>query len=392
MSLQKEVKVFGSVLEIGKDAIDSLSDDPFFTFGWLRTLESQQSFDIAPIYIAIYEGDKLEALAPCFVDQQNQYFIDGPKIMPFMKGLLKLGQKSGYCQSHVLLCYSPFCLRSKILLKKDPQGKLILDLISKKMDDVCRKERILFSSFLFVSEFDELLTNNLKHLGYSRFDGTTTFYLDVQWATFEDYLKSLKSMNRHSIRREMRKCAENGVTIKEINLKDISENLSELVSNLLLKYNKNSTNLFDSGFFSKLNQYARDKTKLFIAEKSNNIVGFSLCLHQKEALDVFICGFNYEVQTNTDFTYFNLCYYAPIKWGIDQGVKKIYYRRKSERAKLYRGCKLERTYSFVKCHDIVLNFCVNNIFKKSVFSKRLRYFSPYAIANERLPTLPHKFQ
>ena len=372
MSFHKEVKVFRSVYEIGKGAIDYLADDPFFTFGWLRTLETQRSFGIEPIYVAVYQDGVLEALAPCFLDLLDHFFIDGPKIMPFMKRLLTLGQELGYCQSHVLLCYSPFCLRSKILLKKDPQGKLILNLISKKMDDICKEKRILFSSFLFVSEFDELLTNNLTNLGYSRFEGTTTFSLDVQWATFEDYLKNLKPMNRHSIRREMRKCAENGVTIRETDFKDLSEKMSDLVSNLISKYDKNSDNLFDPGFFIKLDQYARDKTKLFIAEKNDDIVGFSLCLRQRDALDVFMCGFNYEVQTRTDFTYFNLCYYAPIQWSIGAGIKKIYYRRKSERAKLYRGCKLERTYSFVKCHDAVLSFWINKVIRNSIYSPKLK--------------------
>jgi predicted N-acyltransferase len=288
---------------------------------------------------------------------------------------LTLGRELGYCQSHGLICYSPFSLRSKILLKKDPQGKLFLNQISNKIDDICREKRILFSSFLFVSESDEILINNLNNLGYSRFDGTTTFYLDVQWSSFEDYLKSLKQMNRHSIRREIRKCAENGITIKETDLKDLSKEMSVLVSNLISKYNKNSDNPFDIGFFSKLDQYARDKIKLFIAEKNGDIIGFSLCLRQRNALDVWMCGFNYEVQTNTDFTYFNLCYYAPIRWAIENGYKKIYYRRKSERAKLYRGCKLETTYSFVKCHDAVLSFWINKVLRNSIYSPKLKQFS-----------------
>jgi predicted N-acyltransferase len=372
MSLSKEVRVFRSVCEIGKETIDSLSEDPFFTFGWLRTVETQRSFSMAPIYVGVQEDNKLEALVPCFFDLPDHFFIDGPKIMPFMKRFLTLGQKFGYCQSHVLLCYSPFSLRSKILLKKDPYGKLILGLISKKIDDICREKRFLFSSFLFVSEFDKILINNLNTLGYSKFDGTTTFYLDIQWSSFEDYLKSLKQMNRHSIRREIRKCAENGVTIKETDLKDLSEEMSNLVSNLISKYNKNSGNPFDISFFNKLNQYAGDKILLFIAEKNGDIIGFSLCLRQRDALDVWMCGFNYDVQTSTDFTYFNLCYYAPIQWSIKEGIKKIYYRRKSERAKLYRGCKLESTYSFIKCHDVILSFWINKVLRNSIYASKLK--------------------
>jgi predicted N-acyltransferase len=369
MSFNKEVKVFRSVSEIGKESIDSISNDGFFTFEWFKTLETQQSFDTAPIYVGVFEDGYLEALAPCFIDLQNHFFIDGPKITPLMKLFLTLGRKIGYCQEHVLLCYSPFCLRSKILLKKDPDGKQLLCLLSKMIDNVCKENRILFSSFLFVSEFDELLMKTLPNLGYQSNAGTSTFYLDVQWKNFEDYLKSLKQMSRHSIRREIRKCAENGVTIKDSDFKDFSEKLSGLTSNLLSKYNPNSdNNVFDATFFHVLNKYAADKTKVFIAEKNGEIVGFSLSMRQGDVLDVFMCGFDYLAQSSTDFTYFNLCYYAPIQWSIEQGIKKIYYRRKSDRAKLYRGCKKERTVAFVKCQDPVLGFCFNKTINNLVYT------------------------
>ena len=262
------------------------------------------------------------AVAPCFIDLLDHFFCYGPKIMPFMKNLLNLGPRFGFCQNHVLLCYSPFCLRSKVLLGQNLEKKRILSLLSQKIDDICKKQRVLFSSFLFVSEFDNFLMENLQNFGYLKFPGPTTLYLDVQWSNFEDYLKSLKHKTRSNIRREIKKCAENGVTIEEREFGDLSAKLSELISNLSSKYAKNATNFFDSIFFSKLSEYAKDKTKVFIAKKNNEIVGFSLSLLQADILDVFMCGFKYDAQTITDFTYFNLCYYAPIQWAIEEDIKK----------------------------------------------------------------------
>jgi len=92
-------------------------------------------------------------------------------------------------------------------------------------------------------------------------------------------------------------------------------------------------------------------------------VGFSLCLRQGDILDVWMTGFNYDVQSITDFTYFNLCYYAPIRWAIEQGVKKIYYPRGIEKVKLDRGCKPEETFSFVKCHDGGLGHLIKSVLK-----------------------------
>jgi predicted N-acyltransferase len=367
LSSGKEVKVFRSVDEIGKDAIDSISNDGFFTYGWFKTLETQKSFDVRPFYIAVYDGGKLVAIAPCFADIEDHFFIEGPKF-PFMKKLLSLGKRVGFCEDHVLLCYSPFCPRSKVLLGKSREGKTILRLLSEKIEEICKKQKFMFSSFLFVSEFDKLLTENLQKLGYLQFPGTTTLYLDIEWSTFEDYLKSLKHKTRMNIRREIKKCAENGVSIEERDFEGLSAKLPPLLTNLFWKYDKNANNLFDQSFFCKLEDYARDTAKVFLAEKNDEVVGFSMSLRQRDVLDIFMCGFDYEAQTKTDFTYFNLCYYAPIRWAIEEGIKKIYYRRKAEKVKLNRGCKPERTFSFVKCHNRFVSLLLNKALENRFYS------------------------
>ena len=355
----KEVRVFRSVDEIGRDSIDSISNDGFFTYGWFKTLETQKSFDFRPLYIAVYDEGKLVAVAPCFADLEDHFFIEGPRIIPFMKKLLNLGKRVGFCEDHVLLCYSPFCPRGKVLLEKSGEGKRILRLLSKKIDEICKKQRFLFSSFLFVSEFDKLLMENLQNLGYLQSPGTNTLYLDIKWSSFEDYLKSLTYKTRKNIRREIRKCAENGVSIEERDFEGLSAKLPVLLSNLFWKYDENAENLFNQPFFCKLEEYARDTAKVFVAEKNGEVVGFSMSLRQGDVLDVFMCGFDYEAKTKTDFTYFNLCYYAPIRWAIEEGIKKIYYRRKAEKVKMDRGCKPERMYSFIRCHNRLIGFLMN---------------------------------
>jgi predicted N-acyltransferase len=365
-----ECKVFRSVDAIGRDSINSLAEDGFFTYEWFKTLETQQSFRISPFYLAVFDEDKVIAIAPCFVEL-SYFFQYGPQvryIMPLLQKLLIIGHQRGYCQNNVLLCYSPFCSRTKVLLGENPKKKDILNLLAKEIDTICKKERILFSSFLFVSEFDRLLMDNLQNLNYLKSPGITTLYLDIQWSSFEDYLKSLKQKNRETIRRQIKKCKENGVRIEEKELGDLSENLAELLSNLTSKYDKNVKNIFNNSFFNTLSGHAKNKTKLFIAKKNNEVVGFSLLLLQGNIIDGWLTGFKYEVQSKTDLTYFNLCYYVPIQWAIKENIKKIYYRSKAEKVKLDRGCKPEKTYSFVKCHDELLGPLINNALKTPLYS------------------------
>jgi predicted N-acyltransferase len=203
MTLDLETRVFKTVEEIGKEAIDSLVDDPFFTYGWLKTLEtSKPPIKLDPFYVTAYDKDKLVAFTPCFRDVADQYFQYGPNVVPFMKRILNLSNRLRIGESHVLLCYSPWCYRSKVFLGKNLNEGILVRNLSEKIDAICRKEKILFSSFLFVSEFDKRLIKHLENLGYQKFLWRPTLYVDVCWQNFEDYLKSLRSghqdLNRFS--------------------------------------------------------------------------------------------------------------------------------------------------------------------------------------------------
>lgn len=342
MALGQEIRVFQSVEELGKDSVNAMTDDPCYTYDWFRALETQQSHNSSLRYLAVFDEDRLVAVAPCSIESVRlRTFVT----TPFPKVLDQIGVKM-----RTLCCLSPLSMRSKVLLVKNLDGRPILGLLAKKVDEICRKQKIMFSYFPFVSQFDRLLMENLQNHGYIKRRTYTAFYLDVQWRSFQDYLGSLKPKVASNVRREIKKCIENRITIEESKEKNLATKLSELYSNLSLKY-KNRENAYDADFFSKINEHARARTKLFVAKKNNEIVGFSLTLWQKEILDVMIVGFNYDVQTKTDFTYFNLAYYAPIQWAIEHGVRKVYYRTLAEQAKLARGCKQEKTYFFVKYHN-----------------------------------------
>ena len=361
MNPELNIRVFKNIDDLGRDSIDSFVDDGFFTYGWFKTLEEFKSLNFDPFYVAAFYKDEVVAFLPCFLDVPDQYFSFGPPI-PFMKRVLNFCNSLGIRKRHVLLSYSPFCYRTKCFttgnLKKDV---LTYGLIN-KIDEICKKEKILFSSFLFVSGFDNSLLTNLTKLGYHRFLRSSNYYLDVVWSSFDEYLASLEKKIRNRAKKEMKSCINNGVIIKEDveDFKDLSTKLSDLSSNLFAKYNKAITRVFDSSFYESLNEHAGNNVKLFIAEKNDVVTGFALCLRQGKTLDLFSCGFDYETQDKSDFTYFNLCYYAPIKWAIQEGIKKIYYRQTADRVKLKRGCELEKIYSFVKCHNKPINMLLGN--------------------------------
>jgi predicted N-acyltransferase len=374
MSIRKEieVKVFKTIDEIGKESIDLLADDGFFTYWWLKVLETSRPFKIIPKYIVVYEDDRIIGIAPCFVEYNSQY-INGNAVeaqFTLTKILRKVLNRLGFALTPPLICYSPCSFHTSVLLEKSCNERIILGLISKKIDDICKKERILFSSFLYVSEFDESLIKNLQNFGYFNIHLTHTMYLDIKWSNFDDYLASLEYKARKNIRREIKKNRRSGIVIEQTSdFYSLSSILSDLYSNLYFKYMGKRSPLHPL-FFEKLCKYAENKARVFIAVKNDKIVGFSLCLGHKNILDVYIAGFDYNNESKTDFTYFNVAYYAPIKAAIEEGIKKIHFRSSAESVKLKRGCKLEKIYTFVKCHSRLLTPVFNlyiKIFKNNFY-------------------------
>ncbi|MBN1244235.1 GNAT family N-acetyltransferase [Candidatus Bathyarchaeota archaeon] len=351
-----DIQVFTTVDDIGKDSIDAISGDSAFTYGWFKTIEHQTNLNFTPKYFAAYESDKLIGLAPCFLDTIGNYFSFGPHVIPFMSELMRLGERVGIWQKRILVCYSPFCYRSKILLSETCSKKDVLHLLLEKIDYICKKERILFSSFLFVSEFDKLLSNEVWTFHYKKFPWKYTYYIDVNWSNFEEYLTSLTRWSRKTIRRDIKKCRENGVIFNyEAELGELSEKLSFLHSNLFRKHNKGHLNSpYQPSFFKSLNEFAGDSVKVFIAQKKGKVMGFSLRMGHKNVLDSIMVGFDYDFQ-ETDCAYFNLAFYEPIKWAIKKGFKKIYYRFTAEEGKIRRGCKREQIFTYVKCYNRFLD-------------------------------------
>lgn len=355
MAANYELLVFNTIDKISKDQIDSISNDPFFTYGWFKTLEEQEDFKISPFYIAAYEQGKLVAFAPCFVDLLNDYFSYCRQVVPFMKKLLKIGSRIGLWRKQVLLCYSPFCFRSKILIDENFRYQTIFALICQKINEICRKEQILFSSFLFVSDFDALLAKTLQNFDYIRFPWMDTLYLDVRWSSFETFLGSFKCKVRKDIKRQIRKFNQSRLIMEENpNVEELAERLSVLCANVFRKYNGNKSPPYGFSFFSNLWRFAGDKIKLFTAKKDGETVAFSLDLKHKDTVDGFMFGSDYNSRTHTDFAYFNLVYYEPIKWAIQEGFRRIFYRLAAENVKLRIGCKTEKNWSFVKCHNALI--------------------------------------
>jgi predicted N-acyltransferase len=378
-----EIKTLNSIDEIGRQSINSLGCDGFHTYEWLKTLEKAQPFRILPQHFIVSEDMRLEAIALCFLEYSSQYRTV-EELFPFSRTLRRLGSHFGLGENPPLVCYSPSSFQSKILFAECSNQREILHSLSERIDDFCAENKILMSCFPYVSQFDKLLMNNLPVFGYLGSPVADTYYLDVEWPSFLGYLESLGCNMRHNVRREIRKCKDEGIVIqREEDIKRLSEELSHLYNNLYQKYNRGRLCPLNDKFFNGLGDNGGQKVRLMTARKNGKLVGFCISLCHSHTLDVFMTGFDYDCRTRTDSTYFNLCYYKQIEMAIEEGVKKIHFRGASDEAKLRRGCRRERMYMYTKIQNPILRPMISQYMRlmNNMRNRGMRMPSSNVLAN-----------
>jgi hypothetical protein len=363
-----KAEVFNAIDKIGMKQIDSLAVDFGHSYEWLKCVEIDKArFGIEPFYLAIYHEGKLMALAQSSIQNAFQYFT--PKGKNFLiRVAIDLSHRLGLSinRGRAIDCSLTSISHEETLPGDNFHIATALDLIFDKIDYLCKRKKILLSSFSLVPESEKVLIQSLQNSGYSKTDSRNSFYLDIQWSSLEEYVGSLEKKVRKNVRREMKRCRESGVTIEEESLTvDYATILSNLYSNLNLKYHTEEENPFATSFFRNLAEYAGDKTRLFVARKIDRITGFSLSLKHRDILDVLFYGFEANTQSKTDFTYFNLIYYAPIDLAIKEGIRRINYHTTMDEVKLKRGCNLEQLHSFTKVHNGPLRLLINLYLNKN---------------------------
>jgi predicted N-acyltransferase len=352
-----DVEVVDTVERIDRKWLDALADDFCYTYGWFKTVEALEThFQMEPRYIVVYKKGRMVAFVPAFLVQDFPYFSVGNKGF-LIRLLVNLGERAGFHLNHgrTLVCDPPDCLHSRVLMKEDCDPKTVLNLVSAKIDEICKEERIPMSCFTAVSEFEGTLRNSLEDLGYFDTSVMNSFYLDILWSSFDEYVESLEYGARKDVRREIRKFNDSGVIIEEeYAFERHAATLSSLWLNTYSRHRKDRASPVDASYFTALGKYAKDDTRVYFARKKGEITGFCLCLRNRDTLDVDIAGFDYDSLTKTDFTYFNICYYVPIRWAIEHGIRRAYYRFGTDEVKLRRGCKIERLFTLIKFHNRLL--------------------------------------
>jgi uncharacterized protein len=163
--------------------------------------------------------------------------------------------------------------------------------------------------------------------------------LDLPGRDFDCYLQMLSGHRRRVIRHECDVFSRTGFTIAIEPASEVWEQMAPLLANVQRRYGNDAP---DDHWRRLLRRQAADLAAhaiVFTCRRDGVLTGACLGYAWHGTLYLKLCGFDY-ARLSASFEYFNLVYYAPIRYGYENGLRRIHYGREAFAAKLGRGAHL----------------------------------------------------
>ncbi len=351
--MQYEISWVNSLAEVSPEEWDDMAvklKTPFFQWAWLRNMETSGSTTDRtgwlPNHLLIRSAGRLVAAAPMYVKGHSygEFVFDNQ--------WAEVSERLGREYYPKLLGMSPFTPAEgyRFLINESENEAVITELMIKMIDQFCVRNQLSGCNFLYV---DPAWRSQLESLGFSIWQHHGYIWSNQNYKTFDDYLKSFNANQRRNIKRERKSVAEAGLRFKVWTGQDTPAHLFPLMYEFYAdtcdKFGWWGSKYLTPAFFEKLERIWRDKVVFFAAYRNteeHHPVGMSFCLRDDDRLYGRYWGSSVEV----DALHFEACYYQPIEWAIQNGIR-IFDPGAGGRHKKRRGFPAVVNYSVHRFYD-----------------------------------------
>jgi uncharacterized protein len=332
------VSCVGSIAEIDAAAWDSLAtNDVYARHGWLLSLEQNVADAADPVYFLLESDDALVGAAACY-RFHNAYPspVDALLLGRLAGPAARLGIRFG----PVLACM-PLIGHGRHLLWRDDDRhpNLVIRALLDAVAEHARTERLSLA-FAKLPDTEEALLAALAARGFSGIMNWPLAYIDICWDTFEEYLSSLAPGVANKVRREYAAPPKAGVSLREeISFAKIAEELFALVEANHRLYSHEPLGIAP-GLFTALARLHKDNSVVTVARTQDKISGAALLLSAGNCAGGPLIGVSSDDANRKAFAYFNLAFYAPIRWCIEHGINRLFLGAGLYDMKRRRGCSM----------------------------------------------------
>lgn len=311
-----KTRVVKKISEILEDDWKKVYPDVPENYGFFKNLDEADLSQFDMHYIIIYDKKIPVAATPFFLlDYSLDMSISGP-----------IRRLTNSVKKHL-----PNVFSIKAVVCGFPMGEghigiigekgAILNTIVRKLEQVARKNKAAVIAF---KDFDHIYSNlldPLKKTGFAKFDSLPTTRLNVRFNNFEEYIKTLSSVNRYDLRRKFKKIdgrvkikMEIVDTLDEMTLKDIYKLYLGMVETHDMKFE-----LLPIAFFKNISKNIPGNAKYFLWKVDGKLVAFLLCLVSKDILIDYYTGLDYSIAHKYHLYFLN--FRDVLNWCIENNIK-----------------------------------------------------------------------
>jgi uncharacterized protein len=187
-------------------------------------------------------------------------------------------------------------------------------------------------------------------LGYERVVLGAETTLDIPAVSGqEEYFAGLRSRRRTRQRKEMAQYVEQGLrTVVRTGRDAITEDLVRLQAQLRAKHGVSGGIEPVRREFGDIRDIAGESTVVLTAERAGQVLGFALCLHDKDRDELYARSVGFDYDQLSGSCYLALTYQEIPAWAADHGVSRVYFGMSTYEAKRARGCDLLPLYGYLR--------------------------------------------
>ena len=343
------VRQIEDVPEADWDALALPLATPFLEWNWLHNMERSGSAVAnagwQPCHLTLWRGKTLVGAAPMYLKGHSYgEFV-------FDHQWADLADRLGVNYYPKLLGMSPFTPAEgyRFLIAPDEDEAVITRAMVEAIDSFCGRNDISGCHFLYA---DPVWRERMATLGFSQWLHHSYIWQNQGFQTFEDYLNIFNANQRRNIKRERKSVATAGLRLETIT----GEAITHPLCNRMYDYYADTCDKFGwwgskyltRKFFNLLHHNYRHRMVLFAAfnEDDRDPLGMSFCLTKGDRL----YGRYWGSKVDLSHLHFNACYYAPIEWGIANGIQ-TFDPGAGGRHKKRRGFPATPNYSLHRFYD-----------------------------------------
>ncbi len=286
---------------------------------WLRLLETSGSVGPRtgwlPLHCAVSRDGRMVGAAPLYAKSHGhaEFVYD-----QLWADLARRLERPYYPK---LVAASPFtpaaCYR--FLTDPDLPSRALNRLMLRSMDQLASQNGLSGLHVLFAQD---AFAGELEKLGLHAWEHQSFFWRNEGYADFEDFLRRFGANQRRNIRRERARLRDQGVRVRVLDARDCPDAwfalMYEYYADTNDKFGEWGCKFLTREFFQGLARSLRDDILFAVAFQGNerHPMAMAMLVRHNETLYGRYWGCLEEVP----FLHFELCYYAPIAFAIEQGI------------------------------------------------------------------------